>query len=253
MARRFGFECEVARGATATLEILAGQGLTASEYLHEYHCRCGDCDPFHPDYLFHGQEDCTADGEIITSVLEYGSDRADRAFSSLSAALTTARADVSTGQGLHVHVETDDLSPAAKVRAQRLFFRYQQDIGELAGARFGEVRSYNEPVCVPGYWASEFWTGNPEHGPVAHWLRGMWLNCGSPTWEFRLWNATRVEWRMRMAVAVSVAIIEAAAAGVSVTPRTRRPLEAVLGRHLSADGWAGILRQRHLNEKGQAA
>lgn len=253
MARRFGFECEVARGATATLEILAGQGFTASEYLHEYHCRCGDCDPFHPSYLFHGQEDCTADGEIITSVLEYGSDRADRAFSSLSAALTKARADVSTGQGLHVHVETVDLTNADKVRAQRLFYRYQEDIGELAGARFGEVRGYNEPVQLYRTRVNDFWTGDPDYGPVTNWVRGMWLSCGHPTWEFRLWNATRVEWRMRLAVAVSVAIIDAAVAGVSVTPRTRRPLEAVLGRHLSADGWAGILRQRHLSEKGQAA
>lgn len=83
--------------------------------------------------------------------------------------------------------------------------------------------------------------------------KGCWLNTygasdGTRTFEFRLWNSTRVEWRMRLAVGVSVAMVDAAKAGVNVTKDDPRTLEEVLDPFLSDDTWASIIRQRSFKD-----
>jgi hypothetical protein len=118
----------------------------------------------------------------------------------------------------------------------RLFLRYQQELAELAATRWDEVRAYNSPVGE-SYW--------PDGDYIAsRTSKGHWLNDARHTFEFRLWNATRVEWRMRLAVSVSVAVVDAAADGVDVTKNDPRTLEEVLAPYLDDDAWAGILRQR---------
>lgn len=340
MARKFGFECELTSGANAVMAALYREDLAGMGNLHRYHCDCSDCR--HNDvaenggYLFRGQEDCTVDGEIISSVLTHGSEHADRAFESLARVLFNQRAGVNTEAGFHVHVDKRDLQPVDKLRLCRMFLRYQNDdLAELASARENNVRSYNSKTTINyfipgqsggGIWheASQTWLyrdSRPQNvrtcgrvewreGTVpacciycrhdaesgylsrnaqtialaqAEWDRlyaapepastltpaqrfwtddsfvvgdspkGTWLNTygagnGDKTMEFRLWNATRVEWRMRLSVGVSVAMVDAAKAGVNVTENDPRTLEEVLDPFLSDDTWASIIRQRSFKD-----
>lgn len=245
--RRFGFECELASGAVAALNILADKGLARDRRLHDYHCRCPHCD-YESEWAIRGQRDCTADGELITKILTYGDDYSDHVITELANALQIARAGTSTGVGFHVHVGREDMDQPARLRLYRLFLRYQDDLNELASTKFNEVRDYNAPLSLGrGYCDYDddhpFWTRDDiEPGPY---VRGAWLVEKHNTHEFRLWNSTRAEWRMHLAVGVSVAMVEAAVAGVSVSLDTKTPLEFVLGDFLDARTWAGIIRQRY--------
>lgn len=257
MDRRFGFECELSAGAVDTLSILADQGLAPGGYLHSYHCWCDDCS-YTSQWAIRGQEDCTADGELITKILTYGSDEADRTIAALADALQRARATTSEGVGFHVHVGREDMDNAAQMRLFRMFLKYQDDLNELASTAFRSVRDFNSPLVLrergevynpdSGRYeyvtqADRFWTDD-ERNPYQY-VAGSWLVAKDRTHEFRLWNATRVEWRMHLAVGLSVAMVNAAVAGVSVSKDSDVPLEFVLGDFLDDRTWAGIIRQRY--------
>lgn len=259
----FGWETEVAAGAADVLSNLAAEGLATGE-MHHYHCKCADCD-HRSRWLFRGQEDCTADGEIISSVLSFGNPDYERAVTGLARALVKARAVPSMGVGNHVHVGRQDMTPADNVRLVRLFVHYQDELAELANGKFPEVRDYNAPLKVRSitgaafYWhesgltEEEFWHGDPDEvwgsTPATAFSDRLsvsgWLADKDHTWEFRLWNATRAEWRIRGYVALSVAMVAAAMDGVNVTPNERRPLHEVLAPYLHPDGWAFLLAQRY--------
>jgi hypothetical protein len=256
--RNFGFECELAAGANRTVGILHEMGLVADEHLHAYHCNCGHCDP-RTGYPLHAQSDCTCDGEIITRILEHGSEQADEVIGGLALALRQAKARPDTNAGFHVHVERPpDL--LSQVRTERIFLRYQRDLAELASASMSDVRDYNSPSRVPQRltpggnmrrWEDDptFWISDSEDqllnlqsiGSKGNWLWRTYYG----TFEFRLWNSTIAEWRMRLAVGMSVAIVDAAADGVNVTHDDPRSLEEVVGPYMDDAAWAGVLRQRH--------
>lgn len=100
-----------------------------------------------------------------------------------------------------------------------------------------------------------FWTSDPEAVvPFMAWPgKDTWLATRAQTFEFRLWNSTRTEWRMRLAVGVSVAMVEAAKAGVNVTENDERSLVEVLVPFMDSDTLAGVLRQAHYIEEVRAA
>lgn len=343
VARKFGFECELASGARTVIAALYNDNLAGMDNLHSYHCSCGDCR--HNDveanggYLFRGQTDCTCDGEIISSVLTHQAPSSERAFAALAGTLLATRADVGTNAGFHVHVDKRDVDTVGKLRLYRMFMRYQEDLAELASARESGVRSYNQQVrestvapdrgrarndryasngiwldplrrpagvtvsCTGATWqpdvvptccrycrddhdhgyfattaariavaqaewdviygnpvpapqpsltpAERFWQDDtfvPADPPKGYWLNGFGAGDGNQTFEFRLWNATRVEWRMRLAVGVSVAMVDAAKDGVNVTKDDARTLEEVIDPYLSDDTWASIIRQRSFKD-----
>lgn len=94
-------------------------------------------------------------------------------------------------------------------------------------------------------WADDVAVRRDEHYISIPGVGGSWLTCKRNTFEFRLWNATRAEWRMHLAVGVSVAMVNACVAGVSVKQDTTEPLEFILGDFLDDKAWAGIIRQRY--------
>lgn len=304
MTRLFGFECEIAEGASDVLASLHSARLIPSARLHSYHCACEDCshDPDRPNPLT-AQEDCTVDGEVISKPLVYGSDEADRTIAGMAGALASGRGRPGDEAGFHVHVSHEDMSDGEKVLLYRMFLRYQDDLAALASGQFGAVRDYNRPLAVehlfssyaryrtdycdhgmhtrdelvafgcatprhdsyyaddprgrtyycPGHRVeiaparpeSDFWTCDPDDVAVSMCWPGKdsWLARRDNTFEFRLWNSTRAEWRMRLAIGVSVAMVEAAQAGTAVTSDDPRSLVGVLTPHLDTDTLAGLIRQ----------
>lgn len=249
--RRFGFECELASGAVDALNILADKGLARDRRLHSYHCHCEQCD-YNSRWAIRGQQDCTADGELITKILTYDSDEANNTIAELANALQVARAGTGTGVGFHVHVGREDMDQPARLRLYRMFLRYQTDLDELASTSFSRVRDYNTPLSLGRWHNDDNHMGMPDHPVWANdeteasdHVAGGWLVQKRNTFEFRLWNSTRAEWRMHLAVGVSVAMVNAAVAGVSVNLDTKTPLEFVLGDFLDDKAWSGIIRQRY--------
>lgn len=251
----FGFELEVSSGARATLAILNRDGLTGHSRFHDYHCGCTECRARlvanggdQRQYLFKAQNDCTADGEFITNILEYGSVAADRAISGISRALLLGGANVSGSVGNHVHVDQSGMDTASKLRLGRLFVRYQEELADIAAGPFRQVRGYNNPCSA----RPELWTATdgvmPMRGDYAMNMyslcNGSYLAWKDPTVEFRLWNATKAAWRIRTHVGLSVGMVHAAIGGADCTQYDTRCVEDVIGGFLDAPTWAGILRQR---------
>lgn len=244
----FGIECELSGG---TSDVLDNLGLDS---LHSYHCDCSRCEPERSSPDWTAQEDCTADGEFISRILTYGTADAVDAINAFGAALLAARATHSNGQGLHIHVGTEDMTPESWVRFWRLWFRYQDDIAKLAQGSYDRVRSYNVPVRfsdVVGEWdrtpEAEFWSG--DDAIVARRIgrpynRASWVNPQTPhgTAEFRLWNSTRLAWRIHLAVGVSVALIQASIDGVRIRRSDERILFDIIGPHLNDQSTAAYLR-----------
>lgn len=260
----FGFEVEVRSNGEAVREHLYERGLVISERLHAYHCGCDECRYDHEDGAFAAQRDCTVDAEFVSRILKHGSRRANRAVHGIAGALQATQAEVHGHTGCHVHVSKDGLDRKATVRLWRLFNRYHLALDEIASGGQSRVRTYNSPPRpVPesdGLWAATEAATDRYGGD--HYYRvpdgcsgnfgGSWLVQKQNTYEFRLWNATRMAWRMKTYIGLSVAMVEAAIAGADTHARDPRPVEAVLRDHLSDDAWAGIIRQRY-SKGGMAA
>lgn len=240
----FGFELEVSDGAHNTLSHLGEMGLTQHESFHQYHCSCGMCEPRTTGPLFKAQQDCTADGEFISRILEFGSHDAERAIVGLSRALLLGGGDASGTVGNHVHVDRRGMDIPARNRLNRLFARYETELLEIASASRNSVRSYNgtRPQFNDAIW--EVTDAHPEQWLRSDYTEGSKLSWKDPTVEFRLWNSTRAAWRIRTHVGLSVAMVLAATDGVTTTKNDPRCIEDVIGEYIDARTWAGILRQR---------
>ena len=251
-----GFELEVSGGSRNVLAGLRHYGLTGHTVLHGYHCGCEEC---RPDPLFgsaqrpfKAQCDCTADGEFISGILEYGSETMDDAIIGLGHVLLKAKHCSTSGNvGNHVHVGRENIDDVAAIRLQRMFGRYANDLREIASGNRSDMRGYNGRLEVPRasdpMWTAETdrdlydWGGMlARNGACAHNLAFK-----SRTVEFRLWNSVKAPWRIRTHVGLSVAMVEAAIAGQDATHDDTRILEDVIGDFIDSDTWAGILRQRY--------
>lgn len=259
MTLRFGIECEMETGGSALFGSLNRRmGGVLGDGMHEYHCRCDVCE--HSDGRSNPwtmQEDCTVSGEAISAILTWGTKAADDAIAMLAEALREARSQHGTDAGNHVHVDaarfyrTDEYGSKVPItvrwrRLQRIMHRYQDDeLRRVAQGSFTEVRSYNSKL-VP-------WWGRMREGARVGWpervgaedlplwyaetadadsVRGMieggWLRPTGRTMEYRLWNSTRVEWRLRLHAGLSVAITNAAIRGADVEYNDPRPLAHVI-------------------------
>lgn len=249
----FGFEVEVRSNGEAMREFMYAKGLVLSTSLHGYHCGCADCRYDNPEGLFAAQRDCTVDAEFVSRILEHGSRRANRAIHGIAGAMQATGAAVHGSTGCHVHVAKDGLDAAGTARLFRLFNRYHRELDEIASGGQSRTRGYNPPP-VGGILPARdaLWTATElresygmYRAPGGDWS-GSWMSDrGHGTWEFRLWNATRMAWRMKTYVGLSVAMVEGAIDGADTTHDDPRPVEAVLRDYLSNDAWAGIIRQRY--------
>lgn len=235
----FGIELEIRSGAHKVLGDLYRSGDASDNHYHDYHCRCPNCNPERKDVSFFAQKDCTVAGEIISTIMEYGSPRHLEAVEKLSAAMLRNRATTVGDTGLHVHVSRADFTTRRQDRIlHRLMSRYHTELEEIAAGPHPAVRGYN-PKPHPA--SAIVWSGSdiPDCGG---WLR----KTEKPTYEFRLWNSTRVAWRINLAIGLSVAMTKAALDRADTTgPNDSRPIEAILAPYLDNVTWAGILRQRY--------
>lgn len=239
----FGFELEVSAGAHNALAHLRDLGLTQHTHYHAYHCGCTECRPSESGPLFKAQEDCTADGEIITRILQYGSADADRAMVGLSRALLLSGARTSGRVGNHVHVGREGMTQGAQRRLMRLFARYERELSEIAAGPHDAMRNYNGNISVdPSLWDVEAGVGNRGSRYI---MGGHTIAWKEHTVEFRLWNSTASAWRLRTHVGLSVAMVHAANSRlVDCTRNDPRCLEDVIGDFIDSPTWAGVLRQR---------
>lgn len=253
---RFGFELEVRSGARDALHLLHADGHASTDRFHSYHCRCGDCDYSDERYLFSAQQDCTADGEFITKILDYGSDRHRTAMHSLADALQEVNADTSGNVGNHVHVEKPSVNEYATAAAMaRLFLRYQRDLEVIAAGPHDGIRAYNERLNDYNRNVYRLLPLTFQRQNRMPSIGGSYLYFGGRgsgrTYEFRLWNATKAAWRMQLHVGLSVAMMRAAIAhvdnGEHVKREDRRTLLEVLLPHMDDDTTAAFLRQSHYN------
>lgn len=273
----FGFEFEVAENGLAVLHQLHRVGAVPNDYLCPYH-GCGDycCEHDDIDHLFSAQEDCTVSAEFPSKVLEWGTPRAESAFTTMERANVLAGSYLGGDSGMHVHVEqlgaggrynADILSERERNnwRLNRIFLRYQDQLTDIASGWRQGIRGYNSPMSLGRYGnggeaARDLFWNAPLTGELPTYttsrgertvrsatelVGGSYLSERSHTNEFRLWNASKAAWRMRLCVAFSVAMTEAAAAGVLVTEHDPRPVEDVLAPWLDDETWTGILRQRY--------
>ena len=247
-----GFELEVSGGARNVVDGLRSLGLSDHTRLHAYHCRCSDCQP-RPFFgtnqrWFKAQQDCTANGEFISGVFEYGRPELDEAILGLGHVLLRANDCATDGNvGNHVHVGRNMLGPAASLRLQRLFARYGPDLQEIAAGPRSQMRTYNGDFrsirATDLLWSAE--RAGSSNGYDTNYLGSYLLAYKAHTVEFRLWNAVRTPWRIRTHVGLSVAFVDAAIAGQDCVFEDERPLEDVIGDFMDADTWAGVLRQRY--------
>lgn len=252
---RFGFELECRSNADEVLSYLHDIGAAATPDFHSYHCRCGSCNYANEEFLFFGQDDCTVDGEIISTILEYGSERHRKAVSAISSAMVKCGANTWGNTGLHVHVDRSGFTTRRQRRIlHRLVYRYAPDLCEIAAGSQETVRGYNDPPesALNAPFGSADWYGGYsrfdawDSTQIPH--CGSWLSEKSNTYEFRMWNATRAEWRINLAIGLSVAMVRAALErqDTGTGANDPRPLEAILRPYLDAETWDGLLRQRFL-------
>src|SRR6266704_2429337 len=214
-----GFELEVSYGHRNVIDGLRSIGMTDYTRLHGYHCGCENCQPrpwFGPQQKwFKAQSDCTADGEFISGIFDYGSEALDHAIAGLGhVLLRAAGCDTNGSVGNHVHVgrEVLDNSAGAMLRLVRLFGRYAFDLQEIAAANRHNMRTYNGHIGIPAA-TDELWTATDDGNGGRYYPEDLLRTTGhtlaikSRTVEFRLWNSTKAPWRIRTHVGLSNAFV----------------------------------------------
>lgn len=271
LGRLFGSEHEFATGANPLARELHARNLTGEAQLHDYHCRCSLCDhSLDRANVFTAQRDCTVAIEVISKPLPFGSDEHFAAYEDLADAVATSGAGVASNAGNHVHVNREDMDAAAEWRLARILARYQEDLDYIARAGDSNVRGYNRRHVTDGrcscpalgqsepdrwgwrnnvrhevrecLWADDAPTTTGDYGP-GFFETGTWFRRCARTYEFRLWNATTVAWRMFLHSAMSVALVEAAVHGVVVNADDPRELPEVIGEYLHPDALPLMVRQ----------
>jgi hypothetical protein len=214
-----GKEAEFCSGSLVSW--LYDQGLTPDDHLHGYQCNCSRRN----DYLVHSTADSTAHGgEYVIGGAQgvlFGSDTYIAAIKALTEAIVECRPGVDEHVGMHTHVgmqkqDGTEMTMTEKKRLLRNYLALEDQILVLAAGAFRSVRNNG---CTTArlnsrYYTSSpgFWTCRAEDIPVGQLPGRPTLNfcTGKGTIEFRVWNATRVDWRMILAGAVSSGLVEAA-------------------------------------------
>lgn len=227
----FGFEAEFDVNAAGVIARLYEDGLAGMPTLHGYHCDCEQC-AFSNGMAFRGQTDSSCSGEIISDVM--GGCDSDYNAQDMIRALSRTAIDVDAEPGLtsafHVHVGISHLSFQSMADILWQFTRWETVLMRIAGGRWPNQRqNMNNMVqeCIEPQFHCE--TGKrfttevlgsytPSQTLLESLLRAQQcadrhsnLNVSgrrTPTWEFRLWNATRSAWRMEMFCGLSVALTD---------------------------------------------
>lgn len=261
----FGMEVELAAGSATLAPILHREGLAAMDRLHHYHCRCdGGCEQTTDRATpWSCQNDSTCDGEFISKPLTWDTSEADSAIEAFAACALEARARSGYEQGgmqtgNHVHISR---APFQETGTERnlvaLFARYQTHLIRVACGKNPWVRDYNnglpesvrEEALLGGGDSGQSWRRGSRMSDLARYGVGSYLYGKSYTWEFRLWNSTIAEWRLRLHAGLSVAMGKAALDGVEVSAKSRATFAQVVGPYMTPDTLAYYVRQVRYAEK----
>lgn len=260
--RTVGHECEYSsRPTVADLLREKGYGTPAlpntygSRRLHNAGCRC----QYRDDYPIHTTADCTAPGgEYLiggSRGVLFGSPAYIFATKVMAEAAKEKRCGIGESVGMHTHVGCDDLTYAQKVLVLRTYLRYEPEIQQLAAgphdaARNNDCTSAKLNIQYCGINSvepsSSFWTTDETELARSIQLPSRpTLNFNNEhTIEFRVWNATRAQWRMVLAAAVSSAIVESAHENRRVDPNDNTTLVDFLKGLLTPDVVMLIQRQK---------
>jgi len=235
--RTFGMELEFTNRGNDIARALHAAGLSMQRTQHSYHCTCDHCRYYfgQMNNLFKVQSDSSCGGEVISSPLMWGwTDPIGPSYSQPDPWLLMQELerimglelDVGMDQhcGMHVHVGARDLSGRQLGRLNELVEHHEATLFRLACGRNETHRGYSNrfTYCRP---LSAF------HNPLElkalekaksaavrdsaiskqKYVAANLMPLGSlGTVEFRLFEATRVAWRMRLYTKLSVALVERA-------------------------------------------
>lgn len=201
------------------------------DHLHGYGCNCNR----RANFPIHPTQDCTAPGgEYIIGgpcgVL-YGSDRFYKATAIAEKGFIEGRCTSDDRVGMHTHVGNTLSIPQQRILL-RNYLAMQEDFQVFASGAAPCVRNNdctsprlplhdylqtgrtyirNLSDVSTSTW-NEFWASDPRNWNVN--LPGrptLNFQTGKGTIEFRVWNSSRVQWRMVLAAGISSAFVEAAA------------------------------------------
>lgn len=213
MSRTFGFEAEFGTGVAALTERLHAEGLCGMQEPHSWHCDCHLCTfSTRNEYPFRVQTDSSCDGEVISPVMR-SSRWADarKLMVQLQTLATDVDAEPSLRAGCHVHVNIDHLTEDEKHAAFEQFVRWEHVLLRVSAGRWANNREANTSVArairrYDAHSPAAEWGERFEHHFYSDRHSNLNLNTRHQTWEFRLWNSTRVAWRMELWARLSLAM-----------------------------------------------
>lgn len=239
----FGFEAEFNTNANAVIAHLHRHDYSGDSRLHSYHCDCEYCE-FDNGYAFRGQTDSSCSGEVISDICR-DSRQGREWMDALEAAAIYVDAEPGFNSGFHVHVGMEDAGRDHRAACFYEIVRWEPVLQRIAGGRWAAQRPdmnttvrnclnhsyewlrqrFDEAITTARVLEVEatVTTGVDERcGGLPELRRYLYeqhlssdrhsnLNIAvrnHPTWEFRLWNSTRVAWRMEMFAGLSVALVD---------------------------------------------
>ena len=206
--------------------------------LHSYHCECGICET-HP---FRMQRDSSCSGELISNIFTSIHDIRPY-LHEIQEACFTADAEPGLTAGLHVHVDKGrGASQQSQHEHARRFWqwvRFEPAFIRIAFGRFDRLREFNQSTRSQFANFLTYAYGFDEARRIVRhehdWVAALhelltsmdeedrditlldlyafsqdWDRHGNlatrtrhNTWEFRIWNSTRVAWRMELFIQLS--------------------------------------------------
>ena len=225
--RRFGIEVEFGGSTTAVIRELVVAGLSSRNGISSY---IGNSDT---EWIVKTDASVPGGGELVSPPLDFDNDEQREQVTRAFAALAAAGATTDRNAGIHVHVESRDLSAKQVAAVGRLFARFEDCIYRLASSGWNNIRPGARTYCRPLSSTqiaglvrarTEQDVKNAYYGPGAdyshshgHSSRYCGLNLHSHfyrgTIEFRVFNSTMNAVRAQTYIAVAVALVQDARNG----------------------------------------
>lgn len=240
----FGYELEFTDGADRLIQNLTDNGYARQppregRGLHGYHCDCGACSDL-MGTRFRAQRDSSCGGEVISGVFfSTDWDTATDCMHALQEAALDVDAVIDPRCGMHVHIGDADGEEVAEAGTLAMAWLGLEPLlwEHVAGAAWAQRRGTQNHLLssaiVDRMQVSRVWERNSLY-PVAErdlnampepfkeeYVEAFRLELGRMSWdrhcdlarashgglyEMRIFNATRVAWRIELACRLSVAL-----------------------------------------------
>lgn len=227
--RTFGFEAEFGTNIATLATAMHDAELIGMRDPHPWHCSCDNCH-FGSDnpYPYRAQTDSSCGGEIISSVHDTSNWALARAHMlDLERLAWSLDVEPSLDAGFHVHVGIPATStnwPDWQGRLPLVFAQWEDVLVELAGGRWPEMRSFNHSIVPAVARFEDYWRTYRQESRGDYTLQDVRnyfydsdnlsrhstinFSTNHGTIEFRLWNSTRVAWRMELWCRLSVLLTD---------------------------------------------